>query len=161
MRDKYRIRYYNGNMDVLRFERKHKHDDMIYKERALLSSAQYLAMCSAEYDFMPENRVPVFDKFYSVHILKQMSPVVMVSYNRQAFTHVTGNVRLTFDTDLSASPPGAGYSFSMLPYDKVIMEIKYDHFIPSYINNLLTGVPFTQQLSLSKYIMARIAIQGI
>ncbi|MDR2570882.1 MAG: polyphosphate polymerase domain-containing protein [Oscillospiraceae bacterium] len=159
-RDKFRARYYNESLSTIRLERKHKHGENIYKESALITPDQYQMMCRGEYDFLREDTFSVFDKFYSAHIIKRMHPVIMVEYNRQAFIHPAGNVRLTFDSDLTASAPAASNKFSILPHEYVILEVKYDHFLPSYINGLLTGVPFTQQLPLSKFIMGEQALRG-
>ncbi|MDR2570472.1 MAG: polyphosphate polymerase domain-containing protein [Oscillospiraceae bacterium] len=159
-RDKYRARYYNGSFDTIRLERKHKHGENIYKESALITPSQYQMMCRGEYDFMRAESLPVFNDFYTAFVLKHMHPVIMIEYNRQAFMHKVGNVRLTFDTDLTAGAPMASNIFSILPHEYVVLEVKYDHFLPSYINGLLTGVPFTQQLPISKFILGKQALNA-
>ena len=160
-RDKYRARYYNGNTDKIRFERKHKHDYMIYKESSFITPENYLSMLNGDYRFMTHEHDSVFRKFYTEHSIKRMRPVILVEYNRQAYMHTIGNVRITFDTDLSASKPDQMVSFSILGNENVIMEIKYNHFIPSFINDLITGANFTQQLAISKFIMAKLALHRI
>jgi len=161
-RDKFRVRFYNGCLDFLRLERKHKFDAYIYKDSAPVSAEQFQMMCRRDYNFMRENsgKGDVFDKFYSIYATKGMRPVAMINYERQAYTYQAGNVRITFDSDLSASVGAQKHSVSMLPYNNVILEVKNDRFLPSIITDLLTGIPFTQQLSISKFIMAKMALQG-
>jgi len=159
-RDKFRARYYNGNMDKIRLERKHKHGEMVYKESNILTPVQYQMICSGEYAFMSQNPGPVFEAFYTAHVLRHMRPVIVVDYTRQAYMHPAGNVRITFDSGLSASIPSASHSFSILAEEKIMMEIKYEHFMPSFIESLLTGFPFTQ-LSVSKYVMSKLVLHGM
>jgi VTC domain. len=159
-RDKFRVRFYNGRMDTIRLECKHKHDEMISKDSALITHEQYQMMLHGTYRFMRNRSASVFEKFYTAHLLKHMRPAIMIDYDRQAFIHQTGNVRITFDSNLSASMPMASHSFSILPYKNVVLEIKYDHFIPSFIGALLTSAPFTQQLPISKFYMGKLVLQG-
>jgi len=161
-RNKFRVRFYNGSMDFLRLERKHKFDAQIYKESSPVTLEQFQMMRRGDYHFMKEysGKGDVFDKFYTHYALKGMRPVVMINYNRQAYIYRAGNVRVTFDSDLSASIDTQKHSTSILPYQNVILEVKYDRFIPSVITGLLAGVPFTQQLSISKFIIARMAMKG-
>jgi hypothetical protein len=161
-RDKYRVRFYNGCLDFLRLERKHKYDAYVYKDSVPVTLEQFQMMCRRDYHFMKESsgKGDVFDKFYSIYTTKGMRPVVMINYERLAYTYQAGNVRITFDSDLSASTGVEQHTTSLLPYNNVILEVKNDRFLPSIITDLLTGVPFTQQLSISKFFMAKMALQG-
>lgn len=102
---------------------------------------------------------PLFERFYTLHLLRCMRPVVVVDYNRLAYMHAPGNVRITFDSAVTAKAPAANYSFSVLPADNVILEVKYDHFLPSHISGLLSGFQLTQQLALSKFVMSKLALR--
>ena len=160
IRDKFRARYYNGGMGMVRLERKHKHGDMVYKESALVTADQYLMMRCGDYAFMSGLPEAVFGRFYAAHVLKRMRPVVMVEYDRRAYMHAVGNVRITFDSGLTAMSPMDGNCFSVLGGGLSIMEVKYDGFIPSFIEGLLTGVPLTQ-MTISKFVMAMLVLQGV
>jgi hypothetical protein len=159
-RDKFRVRFYNGSLDTIRLERKHKHGEMVYKSGALISVEQYQMMCCGEYSFMNRHPAASFKEFYTAHVLKRMRPVVMVGYNRQAYMYSAGNVRITFDSRLTASAPISNQYFPALPAKNMILEIKYDRFIPSFITGLLTGVQLTQQLPISKFVLSKFALQG-
>jgi hypothetical protein len=161
MRDKFRARYYNGSMDKIRLELKHKHGEMTHKEGTLITTEHYQMMCQGDYNYMRSQQSPVIERFYTTHVLKHMRPVVMIDYERQAYMHQAGNVRITFDSELSASMPMANHSFSILSNENIVLELKYDRYIPSFISGLLTGFQFTQQLAISKFIMAKLVLQGI
>ena len=159
-RDKFRIRYYNGDTGITRLERKHKYGEMVHKESALLITEQYRMMNCGEYAFMTKQPNPVFDRFYTAHVLKHMRPVITVDYTRQAYVHQAGNVRITFDTGLSASLPAESYSFSVSTDGNIILEVKYDHFLPAFIDDLLAGFTLTR-LAISKFVMAKLVLQGM
>ena len=159
-RDKYRVRYYDGNLSKIRLERKHKHGEMVYKEGALVSPAQYELMRRSEYAFMREESAPVFGQFHIAHVIGQMRPVVMVVYERQAYVYQAGNTRVTFDTGLTANAPDSDHDIGILAKSDVVMEIKFDHFVPSLISEMITGFPLTQ-LSVSKFLMAKMTLQGM
>ena len=96
---------------------------------------------------------------YARHLLGCMRPVVTVDYDREAFSYAPGNVRLTFDTNLRAAVPGSRHSVAVDTGGLIILELKYDSFLPAVVAGLLSGVQFTQ-LALSKYVMARHALLG-
>lgn len=160
-RDKFRARFYDYNKDLIRFECKHKQGEMICKESKIITSEQYERMCMGEYDFMKSDQNPAVRKFFTAHLLRHMLPSVMIDYDRQAYIHPAGNVRITFDTDLTASLPESEQVYTIISEKNVIMEVKYDNFIPSYINALITGEQFSQQLSISKFAMGKLSLQGV
>jgi hypothetical protein len=159
-RDKFRLRFYNGSMDKIRLEIKHKHGERVCKESADITPPQYEMMCDGDYNFMAIKKNPVLKQFYVSHVLKHMRPVVMVDYDRQAYIYPAGRVRVTFDTDIRAKTHTGSYSFPVVPNENTILEIKYDAFIPSHIAGLLSGIPFTQ-LAISKFVMAKLTLQGV
>ena len=42
----------------------------------------------------------------------------------------------------------------VFPDNDIVLEVKYDNFIPLYIEELLSGVPMTQE-SVPKYVLCR------
>ena len=161
-RDKFRVRFYNGNQGFMRLERKHKRGEYIFKESETVTQEQFQMMCHSEYQFMRQGvgEEGVFNEFYASHTLKRMRPSVMVDYNREAYMYRAGNVRITFDSDVSASMMFEKHSKSVLPHSNVILEVKYNNFLPSVINGLLTGITSSQQLAISKFVMAKLGLQG-
>lgn len=95
-----------------------------------------------------------------------MRPRVIIKYDRTAFVHPSGNVRITFDRNISAGR-ACGELFSdtlpgmvpLLPKGTHIMEVKYDEFLPDFIKmNLETGRLRTT--AFSKYYLGRLALNG-
>ena len=160
-REKYRVRYYNGDTGRLRLERKLKRGEMVLKEGTALEPEHYQMMCRAEYSFMSGESNPVYESFYTSNITGRMKPAVNIGYNRLAYAYPAGNVRMTFDSGITAGNPMSGFTFPVIPEDRLILEIKYSRFIPEVITGLLTGIQFTQQLALSKFAMSILALQGV
>lgn len=99
-------------------------------------------------------------EFEAMSAAKFLRPVVLVEYERTAFTCREGNVRITFDRNLSSSP----YVFRMederlpkrpvLPAGQQLLEIKYDEFLPGYLRKALhTGKQ--ERTTFSKYALCR------
>jgi len=65
-----------------------------------------------------------------------------------------GNVRVTFDTNITASDPTLHSTYFVLQENHVILEVKYDHFLPQVVTDMLRGISPTQQLAISKYLLA-------
>lgn len=165
-RAKFRMRYYNECMDTIHLECKQKHGDMIYKEHKPLTITEYNMLLGGDFGvlrddiFQTSGTSALLTKLYTTHLRKQMHPVVTVEYDRQAYIHPMGDVRITFDSNITAKSPASATSFVVLPQHREVLEIKYTHFIPSMITGLLSGFQLTQQLPVSKYVMSRLAIQG-
>ena len=160
-RDKYRVRFYNGNTSKLRLERKFKRGEMVCKDRAVVGQEEYQMMCSGDYSFMSQESRPVYGLFYTAHLVRSMRPVVMVSYDRHAFMYPAGDVRITFDSGIMASNPMSGHSLLVTPESQIILEVKYSRFIPTIITDLLSGFQLTQQLALSKFTMSMQTLFGV
>jgi SPX domain protein involved in polyphosphate accumulation len=155
-RKKFRIRVYNLSPDRITLEGKYKEDAYIKKKSALLTLDEYRAVLNGTLITPPASEI--LQDFYSQAVTANLKPAVITDYHREAFTAGAGNVRITFDRNLSAGY-GAGldiFKASYLPvgeyYDKAVLEIKYDRFLPSYIQELFSGFPIMSK-PVSKYLL--------
>jgi len=142
-RKKYRIRIYNLEDKLIRLEKKIKNGSMTQKISKTISRDEYEKIFSGEYTFLLEKKDKFFSTFYAELRMNLLAPVVVVDYDREAYTYEAGNVRITFDKYLRT---GLGpldifdedMSTKHIFEDQVmILEIKYDDFMPSFIRNLL------------------------
>lgn len=158
-RRKFRIRAYNLDPSLIKLEAKHKDDSYVSKLSRRLTKEQYRALLSGECGFMADNdgEEDVFGEFYRSHQLTRLRPRTIVDYQRQALIYPFGNVRVTFDKKLSVCmntpdmfDPKAQYSTI---YDKeIILEVKFDNYIPGHIQAALQGLDAPMQ-PVSKYIL--------
>ena len=71
-----------------------------------------------------------------------LRPKVIVDYDREAFVYKPGNVRITFDSHVKSALNSKALFDMKTPlvgvYEEpgVILEIKYDNFLPKHIRGL-------------------------
>ncbi|MBO4300204.1 MAG: polyphosphate polymerase domain-containing protein [Desulfovibrio sp.] len=157
VRDKWRLRWYDDQLDFIRLELKHKENDLGWKVHVRVTRQQFERFEQGDMEVVEELTGEVGQRFRAVHHVRRLRPVVLVSYWREAFCHDLGNVRITFDNCLRAAKPASLHSFPISTDQLTIVEVKYDHMLPNFIRSVFCGAQFTQ-LALSKYVMARLAL---
>ena len=92
---------------------------------------------------------------------QQLRPRVVVSYTREPYVYEAGNVRITFDSDIRTSLfhreflEKDMYDISALDHPgQIVLEVKYDEFIPEVIVDLIQTEGIRQQ-AFSKYGVCR------
>ncbi|MDP4179761.1 MAG: polyphosphate polymerase domain-containing protein [Bacillota bacterium] len=166
-RQKYRIRIYNKSDSKIRLERKSKYGQYISKETAILTRQEYNDLViENKSDFLIESQDMLKRNFYFEIRHNLMKPKVIVDYEREAFLLGAGNVRITFDKKLEAGIDSIDIlecepaTVRILPESVLILEIKYDDFLPGLIKNL---IQFTSHdiSAISKYVMCREALNDL
>ncbi len=96
-------------------------------------------------------------RFYTDWQTRLLRPALLVDYHRLPLLWPDGNVRITFDRHLATGlyrqdlwDPDAAL-VPVLPPDTVILEVKYDRFMPDFIRDAL-GLSGAMPLSVSKYV---------
>lgn len=155
-RRKLRIRIYSGDDGVIKLEKKVKHRGMTRKFSEEISREQCLAYMEGKAPSLTQDSGSLQKELFAEMKMNGMHPASIVEYERTAYIEQRGNVRITFDRNISGS--GAFSSFldrqilllPSLPKGQHILEVKYDQFLPRYIGEILeTGT--LQQISFSKY----------
>jgi hypothetical protein len=160
-REKFRIRYYNDDFSHITLEKKQKYDHLCKKDAAVLTKAECESILSGDIAWMPDHFDPLIQEFYIKLKQQLLKPRVLVSYIREPYLYEAGNVRVTFDFDVRTS------LFHSLSLKKdipdiaagdspgtVILEIKYDAYLPEVISHLLQMGELRQQ-AFSKYAVSR------
>ncbi len=161
-RKKFRIRIYNYSDQVIKLERKRKYNQNTNKEDFTLTRVMFDSIMSGDVGFLISVNNNVANEFLAEYKSKWLRPKVLVDYTREAYVMKAGNVRITFDKKLSASS-NIGDMFidtvgrSMMPDNQMILEVKYDAFLPEIIKYYLSGVD-KKPLSISKYVICREAL---
>lgn len=159
VRKKYRIRYYNLSPSVIRLEVKEKKGEMVSKRSIPLTYEEYKGFIRGDRDFLRKDKYigTAAEEYYISDNLTALSPAVLVDYQREAYICPAGNVRITFDSKLKTSLNADGLRgkedfINVFNKGEIILEVKYDSFIPSYIQELLSGVPLARE-SVSKFVL--------
>jgi hypothetical protein len=159
-RKKYRLRMYNLQTDLIRLEKKIKHTDMTAKlqEQIPLKTAQSLA--NGNVDVLSDFDDMVSVDMYRYHRLHYLRPSVITDYHREAYLFAPGNVRITFDTQLKTGLLNTDFFDDRVPlvpaigYGQTVLEVKYDHYLPGVIRELLSGIDGVC-MSVSKYALCK------
>lgn len=167
MRDKYRIRIYNGDTGLIRLEKKSKYRQMTRKVSQILTKETCDALLSHDMDFLSEIRREDTDSLLrelAIQVLrKNLAPKCIVEYDRFAFIERIGNVRITFDRNISGCrQTDCFYDQSLnvvpiMPQGHHILEVKYDELLPQYLLSAIDLGTLRRQ-SFSKYYFTRTAV---
>ena len=159
-REKFRIRYYNGDTSFINLEKKSKRNGLGSKDMALLTAEEAQAIVDGKLDWMPASGRPLVQELYSKMKSQGLRPKTIVDYTREPFVYAPGNVRVTLDYDIRT---GLGCT-DFLNVDcvtipagdaPIILEVKWDEFLPDVIRDAvqLSG---RRVSAFSKYAQCRI-----
>lgn len=161
-REKFRIRIYNGDMSFILLECKSKLNGKNHKDSCRLTKEQCEKILQGNYSYFDEDP-PVLRKFILKTATRFMRPKVIVQYVRTPYTYDIGNVRITFDRNISASAEVMDFGKSRLDVIPVmqegyhILEVKYDELLPDFLRQEIQtdGLLHT---AFSKYVICRKAL---
>lgn len=158
-RRKFRIRSYGLDPSFINLESKHKDNEFVSKVSGRITEEQYRRLLAGDCSFMcdSDDAEDVFGEYYRADRISALKPAVIVDYHREAFIYPFGNVRITFDKKLSTCYNTVDMfdekAFFSPVYDKdIILEVKYDDYLPASIWSAIQGVNAPQQ-SVSKYVL--------
>ena len=159
-REKFRIRAYDMKDDIIQLELKSKLHGFTRKRSVKISRTEAERLFNMDDDLYLDNGDYLIIKLCSEMKYRRMQPVILIEYERKAYTYDAGNVRITYDKNI-----GAGTEFTdiwdsntcitpVLPVGQHIMEVKYDELLPDHIRSVL-DIGDLQRISYSKYYYAR------
>ena len=159
-REKFRIRFYNGDTSVVHLEKKSKQNGLGSKETAVLTAAEAQAIADGSLDWMLSSGSPLVRELYSKMKSGGLRPKTIVDYTREPFTYAPGNVRVTLDYDIRT---GLGCTDFLNPDcvtipagdAPIILEVKWDAFLPNIIRDAVQ-LPGRRVSAFSKYAQCRI-----
>ncbi|MED1568642.1 polyphosphate polymerase domain-containing protein [Bacillus paramycoides] len=159
-RDKYRIRIYNKSDRTIKLERKSKFGDYISKESMNLSRKEYEKIMNRDLEFLKVRDSKLARDFYLKCASQQMVPRIIVDYMREAYIYELGDIRITFDKRLMAGVNSFDIfnpelvTVNALHKKFLVLEIKYNEFLPSHIHGLLQ-LESHERSAISKYLICR------
>ncbi len=158
-RRKFRIRTYSLDPRIISLEAKHKDGEYVSKVSKRLTLEQYRALLSGDCSFMRDSdgAEDAFGEYYRSDKILNLRPKVIVDYHREALIYPFGNVRITFDKRLSTCYNTIDMFdekafFSPIYPKEIILEVKFDNYIPECIQSALHGLTVPRK-SVSKYII--------
>lgn len=159
-REKFRIRYYNGDTSLIQLEKKSKLNGLGNKHNASLTAEEAQAIVDGNLTWMPESGRPLVIELYSKMQSEGLRPKTIVDYTREPFVYPPGNVRITLDYNIRTGLHCTDFlnpqCITIPAGDKVIiMEVKWDEFLPTIIRKAV-GLDNRRSSAFSKYRICRI-----
>jgi len=159
-RKKFRIRIYNIDSSIIKLEKKSRKGQFIHKESAMLTLENYKDIVSGNINFLISSDNKLLREFYIELSTLALKPNVIVDYIREAYVYDVNNIRISFDKFLRTGLNKIDLFDKELPTidvmeePKMILEIKYDHFLPDFIRNLLQ-LSSQQRYAISKFVICK------
>ena len=159
-RDKYRIRYYNGDLSYLVLEKKSKHNGLCVKQSCRLSVQEAEKLAVGDFDWLAHADRPLCVELWSVMNAKGLRPKTIVDYLRTPFVFGPGNVRVTIDEQIRTGMQRTDFlnpdTLTLPAGDSpIILEVKWAAFLPDIIRDAVS-LPGRRAGAFSKYAQCRI-----
>ena len=159
-REKFRIRIYNHSPQRITLECKRKECGRTQKTACPLTLEQAQLLIQGKPLPQMETLPPLLKKLTLEMRTRGLHPVVIVEYERIPYVYKNGNVRVTFDTQISSSSHVADFFSETLPRRPVmpvgqhLLEVKFDEYLPDFIYRSL-NIGSLCQSAYSKYYLCR------
>ena len=158
-REKFRIRYYDGDTSFIRLEKKSKINRGCHKQSAIVTAEQCAEIISGRYDSLLSRESQLMSELYAKIKFQNLRPKIIVDYMREAYVYPAGNVRITIDGDIRSSGNVSEFLNPDIPTipsaNAIVLEVKFDGFLPDIIAGVLQmdGRGITE---FSKYVVSRL-----
>lgn len=159
-REKFRMRYYNGDPSLIHLEKKSKLDGLGTKFSADLTEAEAQKIVDGELDWMMDADRPLLRELYVKMRTQGLRPKTIVDYTREPFIYRPGNVRVTLDYDIRSGLGCTDFlntqAVTVPAGDApILLEVKWDAYLPDLIRDIVQ-LPGRRVSAFSKYAQCRI-----
>ncbi len=142
IREKYRIRLYNNDPDILHLERKFKCGGLGNKESTPLTPNQAQSIANGDIRWMAASADEIVRRFYTRICSDRLVAKVIVDYTREPFVFGPGNVRVTLDYNIRTALRCTDFlnphcTTIPVPDSPCILEVKWDNFLPDVIRDIV------------------------
>ncbi len=140
-RVKWRIRIYDHSDAAIFLEKKSKLHGMTHKDRCILTRDEADALIHGT--GIRETGKELLREFEALRGTKLFTPSVITVYDRTPYIYDLGNVRITFDKNISSSVDFDSFFAERLAMRPVtaagthLLEVKYDEYLPSFIQQAI------------------------
>ena len=154
-RFKWRIRYYEDDINSLKLELKEKLYGRCHKESSPLTYIEYKAIMKNDFSLLWNTENDLLKRFL-VDLSCGFRPKTIIEYEREAYVDTLLNIRITFDKNISNSNEfdkfleGNYIKFPIQEKDICVLEIKFDDILPGYIKKAIES-KCSSQTAFSKY----------
>lgn len=158
-REKFRIRYYDGDTSVIHLEKKVKRSGLGYKLSCPLTAAEARRIVDGDTLWMAADRRALVVELYARMKAQGLRPKTIVDYQRIPFVYGPGNVRVTLDYNIRTGLHCTDFlnpHCPMVPTGQaIVLEVKWDEYLPTIIRHAVQ-LKGRRETAFSKYGMCRI-----
>lgn len=160
---KIRVRIYDGEAQTAKLEYKCKSGSGGRKLSLSIKRQEAIWMEQGKWGWMLERPEELAEYLYGKVVREVYIPRTIVEYQRLAYASPVNNTRITFDTQIKGTLNPYGlfgekqHYVPLMEPDMGVLEVKFDHFFPDYLRNILDGIDSLSEAN-SKYTRARILI---
>lgn len=160
VREKFRIRYYNGDASVIHLEKKSKINGLCAKESVTITKEQAQNLVDGNWEWMKTQGEALLVELYSKMKSQGLRPKTIVDYTREPYVYGPGNVRITMDYEIRTGL----YCTDFLNPDcvtipagesPIILEVKWDAYLPEIMRDIVQ-LGNRRAAAFSKYAACRI-----
>ena len=159
-REKFRIRFYNGDPSVMHLEKKVKRGGLGYKVSAPITAEEAQRIVDGDTNWMAVSDRGLIVELYAKMKSEGLRPKTIVDYTRTPFVYGPGNVRVTIDENIRT---GLGCTDFLNPRcitvpagePVILLEVKWDDYLPAVIRRAV-AVKSRHSTAFSKYQTCRI-----
>ena len=159
-REKFRIRFYNGDPSVMHLEKKVKRGGLGYKVSAPITAEEAQRIVDGDTNWMAVSGRGLLVELYAKMKSEGLRPKTIVDYTRTPFVYGPGNVRVTIDENIRT---GLGCTDFLNPScvtvpagePVILLEVKWDDYLPAVIRRAV-AVKSRRGAAFSKYQTCRI-----
>ncbi len=161
VREKFRIRFYNGDTSYISLQKKCKVNGLTGKVDCKITKEEAQRIVDNDIEWMKEaSDRPLCQELYAKMRSQGLRPKTIVDYTREAFVYAPGNVRVTLDYDIRTGDFRNDFlnpdTLTMPAGDAgMLLEVKWDEFLPEIIKDTV-GLTGRQASAFSKYAQCRI-----
>ena len=159
-REKFRIRYYNGDTGFIHLEKKVKRGGLGYKVSAPMTAQEARRIVEGDVNWMATSGRGLLIELYSKMKGQGLRPKTIVDYTRTPFVYGPGNVRVTIDENIRTGLRSTDFlnpDCVTIPAGEpiILLEVKWDQYLPTVIRHAVQ-VKNRREGAFSKYEICRI-----
>jgi len=159
-REKFRIRYYNGDTSRITLEKKSKINGLCAKVSCEITKEEAQKIVDGDISWMLIGDRQLLKELYTKMRLQGLKPKTIVDYTREPFVYPAGNVRVTIDYNIRTgdfrndflNPDTLTLPAGDAP---IILEVKWDEYLPDFIKNAV-ALHSRHASAFSKYAQCRV-----
>lgn len=160
LRRKIRLRNYGANSNFAKLEMKQKQGPYQRKRSLVLSKDDSMRIVCGDYTPLLHTSGSFGPECYAVMSMYCYRPKAVVEYRRKALIAKENSIRVTFDHHIVATEASTNIfdehldQYPVLDPGLMVLEVKYNGFLLSYIKDLLREANETET-SVGKYALSR------